>query len=1042
MSKSLIGVLDQNRSYIQNLLNYFYIDNGYVVPEFSPFELIQDTQVLVIPSGGLSGLFYNESLRDKFREFTDLGGTIICFDQQYGFNYGILPVPENCTPIGGLGWAEAQSCFNFSTRTVDDHPMIASCDSDYFDAGVDGYFTSYPDNSVLLRSNASNYPVLIHYPCGNGYVIATTLYADWAFANYQASDLEARLVRDIIAWAIDREPCDFPINTATPTPTYVFNCDPISIHNSSATEIGRYIELTFLPPGRIPVLPDPTPELIDLGTDLLPGETTTFSYSNSVGPETGMYWMDYKLLNHDVTPISDTDNDHRLAFRTMNDGGGGTGLPNVTFYASPEVIPAGSDTTFIIQTNNAESIYAYEITVYGMEETLVLDGLLSSDETVCIPVENVNNNIRAWLTITYRIEYVTVLPQGGNSSPKDDITGVYEDIYEYYDKGVTVYPSRVDAEIQIENATTFKPGEMIPFSCMITNQSTGALDVVSRLWVTGSQGDLLYGPEDYEVSLGLNASHVQDFSVDSAGFCPGSGCAGKSYIIHLNVYDESPTTPIGGDVGQFSFDSTFQYVEIYHVLPVSGYQSGSENSVLFEVTPKVNLDCENGHTFFLELYAPEIINPIYSDSQYIDPLESQESFDLVFNNVDFGTLSKGVYRLECRFDSHCFSPPNNTLWSCQFLIPNEPFITGMFDKTSYRIRDDQTFTLQAMNRGWFTDTYTIEVSGLDMTPTPVQITLPAQQRTPTPIVFQTVVDENRQAGNYPVTVQTLNSRGGRSLSSDYYFLVPDSYVIPELNVSMCGANTNVPVEFVNTGGVDTTSEYCFSLVGPFRNETVVSSICNTIDIPAGQQSTGTVLIPDQTASGYHQFIISQTDLNNNHQNHFRKPFKVNGIDAVGSIAITDPYFRVDEAVEGIVSLQATENPIANAMMTLRVEKAANATVSTQWIGDDQLVGYGVTNNTYQMSPNGLKTFGPTGFWTGQYDCQISDFNWTDLRWSGQIPEGTFLGVRVRAANDLISLQNARWIPESPKTDYFDIPGLNTKWEWNQGDYATNCYMAP
>ena len=67
---------------------------------------------------------------------------------------------------------------------------------------VDGYFTVYPSSSsVLLRRTVNGQPAMLVYPHGQGRVIVTSMYSDFAFGQSQASAEERALIRDMISWA-------------------------------------------------------------------------------------------------------------------------------------------------------------------------------------------------------------------------------------------------------------------------------------------------------------------------------------------------------------------------------------------------------------------------------------------------------------------------------------------------------------------------------------------------------------------------------------------------------------------------------------------------------------------------------------------------------------------------------------------------------------------------------------------------------------------------------------------------------------------------
>ncbi len=65
-----------------------------------------------------------------------------------------------------------------------------------------GTLLNYPSNStVLLRRTANGQPDLLMYEYGQGRVIVTSMYSDFALKQNQAFSEEIALIRDIISWA-------------------------------------------------------------------------------------------------------------------------------------------------------------------------------------------------------------------------------------------------------------------------------------------------------------------------------------------------------------------------------------------------------------------------------------------------------------------------------------------------------------------------------------------------------------------------------------------------------------------------------------------------------------------------------------------------------------------------------------------------------------------------------------------------------------------------------------------------------------------------
>ncbi|MEJ5312454.1 MAG: hypothetical protein WHX52_22035 [Anaerolineae bacterium] len=191
---------------------------------FDPVVTAQQLPVLLIPSGGLYGLENDAAFRARLEEYARLGGVIVAFAQQHGYEYaalpGGLPSPAGGGGLSGYGWNEDISCFQSALRMETWHPILAGFSRDTLTVHVDGYFAPvegrWPDGAqVLLSRTANGQPAALLYPYpplslppdggkvgGQGYVFATTMYDDWGALNGQASADARTLLRDLLTWAI------------------------------------------------------------------------------------------------------------------------------------------------------------------------------------------------------------------------------------------------------------------------------------------------------------------------------------------------------------------------------------------------------------------------------------------------------------------------------------------------------------------------------------------------------------------------------------------------------------------------------------------------------------------------------------------------------------------------------------------------------------------------------------------------------------------------------------------------------------------------
>ncbi|MGB9715960.1 MAG: hypothetical protein ACPL1G_06100 [Thermodesulfovibrionales bacterium] len=82
---------------------------AFIGLDFDP-SILKDHPVMIVPSGGLYGLENSEILRAKFAEYVKNGGILIVFAQQHGYEFSILPVPQEIDgtykTVKGYGWTE------------------------------------------------------------------------------------------------------------------------------------------------------------------------------------------------------------------------------------------------------------------------------------------------------------------------------------------------------------------------------------------------------------------------------------------------------------------------------------------------------------------------------------------------------------------------------------------------------------------------------------------------------------------------------------------------------------------------------------------------------------------------------------------------------------------------------------------------------------------------------------------------------------------------------------------------------------------------
>ena len=158
-------------------------------------------KVLILPTGSLYGLRSDSMEHQALQGFVEQGGVVVCMTQPYGDDFSALPVPAGET-LEAAGFKQDLSCFSGSAYPTMDHPILSGITSNSVTAGFDGFFRTIPSGAtILLRRTISGEPCMILYPVGQGYVVASTLYEDWSYANGQSTRDGRTLLANIIAWA-------------------------------------------------------------------------------------------------------------------------------------------------------------------------------------------------------------------------------------------------------------------------------------------------------------------------------------------------------------------------------------------------------------------------------------------------------------------------------------------------------------------------------------------------------------------------------------------------------------------------------------------------------------------------------------------------------------------------------------------------------------------------------------------------------------------------------------------------------------------------
>jgi len=210
------GVAPFTESLITNItqepVDYIFLDNLENLD-------VDKYRLIVIPTGGLMAGNNSGAFKQKLQDYVNNGGTILCFAQQYGYEFGALPTNSEIASSGtrndtisAYGWMEDQSCQSNSTYINEISPIFNGQSKPNLDCNVDGYFISYPTTTkVLLNRVKNNMACMLEYEIAaapprndhKGRVIVTTLYSDFSYAQNSLSSEEKTLIQNLITYCKD-----------------------------------------------------------------------------------------------------------------------------------------------------------------------------------------------------------------------------------------------------------------------------------------------------------------------------------------------------------------------------------------------------------------------------------------------------------------------------------------------------------------------------------------------------------------------------------------------------------------------------------------------------------------------------------------------------------------------------------------------------------------------------------------------------------------------------------------------------------------------
>ncbi|MCK4735244.1 MAG: hypothetical protein KAT65_22515, partial [Methanophagales archaeon] len=660
-SESDIAIL--SRGFYDNLaaLLHEFGEDCPLVSVNTPIEDLNNYPILIIPSGGLYGLDSSPSFKSKLEQYVNNGGILIVFTQQHGYEFNALPGGN----VSGYGWLEDQSCLHASIGIATYHPILSRQDSVTSDANVDGYFTKYPKNATILLSRTKNgMPAMLMYEFGNGTVIATTAYTDWAYGHSQATTDAKKLVRDMIAWAKGSEDIQ----------SYGVG-DTINI----PVNITSYIDLSA--EKVVFIVNNPDNEVVDtveVITSVQPYETKNVNFLWTAPPQYGIFHIDYSLVDDEYGAVQQVHDAQMFAVSKYAEN------PDGWVYQ-------GSELTFAV-TSTQESF------AWGEEGLLTLHVWNDGDTDRTIRVDYHRPHHGFW-EIEDSVEIFAPAHGEGTSvvSLRMFVSGDIFYTY-FYDENnnrlggakypIYVYHPSVDINIETDKKEYIK-GENV--SVLLNWNSHGNSTVTVRVLDPDNS-------KIFEESLDANLSTYVSLN-KTLSFTLPTTAEYSTYLVTAEAYSNG--IKIGS--GSTYFEVLKDYiVKINFDKPNKAYRIRENMSIDLEVT-------NVGSALWSSEIKVSIPVLAFEDSKYVSLAPNQtEKFSYNLNIPE--TTPAGWHDVIVTIDC------DNSVKQYYFVIPNSNLVLYS-EKTSYNAGDN--LSLDLTNIGGVDTTYNCSVKFYDSHTLPI-----------------------------------------------------------------------------------------------------------------------------------------------------------------------------------------------------------------------------------------------------------------------------------------------------------------------------------
>jgi len=623
-------------------------------------QTAKDFSILVIPSGGLEGYSNSSFFRVALAKYVEDGGTLVCFTQPTGRDFGALPGGV----IGGFGYSEDISCHAASVGITSDHPIFSGQTKEAIDVMVDGYFTQWPSNAtILLKRTRVNMPTLLYYPYGKGIVVASTIYSDFAFGQGQATRDEINLIRDLISWSKAPQKEIPRYKREVPGQAIAINI-PVELKNFENAETNLCVI----------TLRDPDKNLVEtrvLEFTLEPEEDyPVVLFSTTISDTLGIWWVNYSLLDAEGNIVQEEMEGERFSVYTSLIS---TSTKEINFNISlpGEAFLEGTPITAQISLYNRSGIATY----------VHCKGNFGLDRPgVYVP---------AGETVSFTHTFTATMGQCRFDVNFYDEQGAY---IGNANRAIYIFSPSVRVNVTTDKPR-YKAGEQVNLSLTFTNEKPVTYSGDVSIRIVAPNGSEIFS-STFQNTFPANSTSL----INQTATLPTEPLYGL-FIVYIKVLSNGREIGLGAT----TFEEPAAILIISHLPPIV-WNENSSNPVSFTINNIWYSDVTDGRIEVQMLDPDNAV--IWSNIETFTLAQMQEK--TLAYSVPVPQVKLGNYRLKTQLNYA------NKVQFAETIIPSSYAIQLSFDKPSYKGGENLGMTFTITNTGKFLASSTFRVQVPDI----------------------------------------------------------------------------------------------------------------------------------------------------------------------------------------------------------------------------------------------------------------------------------------------------------------------------------------